>query len=205
MNPTRLYKMLMLAAVGAMLAGCVGVPLSTLWHFRNFSPKNLVQTDSAQVRGALRSWSDLDLNGGAPQMHVTLQFEGGQPQNYEMPMSLVTGKAAVAQRLPNPGLGYQWYIFALSPTGVSTFRKMQHVIEENMDASGKLKRHLTLTLEFNIDQMRPSLAANRRIQKAKKIPVQIRLELSPKEGYYTLYSGKIPMKNGHPTASGSER
>ncbi|MGH8273953.1 MAG: hypothetical protein ACRES9_06830 [Gammaproteobacteria bacterium] len=201
MNTRRLFGIFALVVAVSTLSACSGIPLSTMWHFRNFGPKNLVQTDPAQVHTALRSWKDLDLNGGAPLMHVTLQFKGEQAQDFEMPMTRITGAAAAAEKLPNPGSGREWYIFKLSPAGVSAFRKMQQAIKKNMNASGKLKKRVTLTIKFDTDQMHPSIAAKKREQKTKKIPVQIRLELSRKEGYYTLYSGKIPLKNKKSTSA----
>lgn len=202
MNSQRFLKIFAIGISVAALSACAGIPLSTMWHFRNFGPQNLVQTDPAQVRSALRTWSDLDLNGGAPQLHMTLQFEGEQARDFEMPMSRITGTAAAAARLPNPGTGREWYIFKLSPAGVAEFQKMQHAFESHMDASGKLEKHADLTIKFNTDRMQPSSTAKQRMQDTKKIPVEIRLELSPKDGYYTLYSGEIPVNAIKPGSSG---
>lgn len=195
MDTRRFFGTFALGVAVSALSACGGIPLSTMWHFRNFGPKNLVQTDPAQVHTALRSWSDLDLNGGAPLLHVTLQFKGEQAQDFEMPMTRITGAAAEAEKLPDPGTGREWYLFKLSPVGVAAFRKMQHAFKSRMDASGKLEKHANLTIKFDTDQMHPSIAAKKREQKTKEIPIQIRLELSRKEGYYTLYSGKIPLSD----------
>ncbi len=164
-----------------------------MWHFRDFGPRNLVETDPAQVKAALRTWSGMDLNGGAPKLKITFQLKGEPSRPYEMPMSLLAGNAATTQ-LPDPGKGFEWYVFALSPAGVKSFRNMQHMLKDHMDASGKTKPHGTLAVFISTDKMQMSTAVKGHIQNEEAVPVQLRLELSPAEGYYTMYTGKIPVK-----------
>ena len=200
--PTTAAATIILAIASTALSGCAGVPLSTMWHFRDFGPQNLVETDPAQVKAALRTWSGVDLNGGPPELHITFQFEGEQSQRYEMPMSLLTDNAAT-QQLPDPGKGLEWYVFALSPAGVKSFRDMQQMLKDHMDASGKIRPHGTLNVVISTDKMQMSPTVMGRIQNEKALPLQIRLQLSPAEGYYTMYEGEIPVKpQAAATASG---
>lgn len=188
-------RRLVCAAAAALcagaLSGCSGVPFATLWHFRNFGPRNLVQTDPAQVRSAVRTWPGLDLTGNAPPLQVTLHFKGAPAQNFEMPMRRLTGKAA--GRLPAPGTDREWYVFALTGAGVAAFRAMQRALAAQMNASGKFKQPGSLRLRVDLRDLQTSAAAKARLQVARTLPVEVRIGLSRKQGYYALYSGNLPV------------
>lgn len=183
-------------AVMLMLCACAGVPFSTLWHFRNFGPKDFLQTDPAAVRAAFQLDDGVTLGNTSPELNVSLKFKGEPVQKFAMPLVVLKEGPWVGAGTEGAEKGKHWYLMGLSEKGVARYRDLQEVIARNLDASGKFKKHGSSEIAVHTGPMHFSHAEIKRLRKDDRIFMQARLELSRKEGFYTLYKGKFKVSPG---------
>ncbi|MDN5864736.1 MAG: hypothetical protein L0I62_05910 [Gammaproteobacteria bacterium] len=191
MLPQRSRFALLLAAMVCM-AGCSGIPLSTMWHFRNFGPEDLLHTDPSAIRAAVQLKDGIHIKAGAAKLEIGMKFEGESPQTYHLPLKVLREGPSVGAGVGEAEPGKHWYLFALSPQGGRSFRVMQQELGLHVDASGRLKKHGEVNITVHMGQFDFGDVAMKHVKEAGKIFVQIRLELSPRDGYYTLYEGEVP-------------
>lgn len=191
---TKSRRILLLALLAAMVAvaGCSGVPFLTMWHFRNFGPKDLLRTDPALIRAALQLENGVDIKGKTAKLNIRIKFANESPQKYSLPLTLLKEGPSLGAGIGKGEPGKHWYLFALSPAGIRAFRDLQQVLARHLDASGHLEEHGKASLSVQTGDLDFSDAARQRMQKAGKMFLQIRLELSPEDGFYTLYKGGLP-------------
>lgn len=187
---TSLFLLLFVAIVA--VAGCSGIPLSTMWHFRNFGPENLLQTDPTLIRAAVQLENGVHINGKSSKLDVEFKFEGEPSQKYSLPFVVLEASPWVGAGTGKADPGKHWYLFALSPEGVQAFRNMQLTLRKHLDDSGHFDEHVKVNVTVQTGHLDFGEAARKRIHEAGKMFLQIRLELSPRDGFYTLYDGHIP-------------
>ena len=179
--------------VAAMLAlsACAGVPFSTLWHFRNFGPKDFLRTDPAAVRAALQLDDGVSLGNTPPALNVTLKFKNEPQQKFEMPLEVLKEGPWVGAGTEGAEKGKHWYLLALSDKGVVRYRDLQAAIAGHLDAAGRFRQHGSLGISMQTNQLQFSGAEIERLRKNHRMFMQARLELSRKNGFYTLYKGEF--------------
>lgn len=201
MNSQRFYKILVLVAVGITLAGCSGIPFSTLWHFRNFGPKDFLQTNPATLRVAIQLRDGVNLGDKPPELGVNVKFAGESVQKFSMPLVVLKEGPWVGAGTGKANAGKHWYLLALAATGIEAYRNLQQELNRHVDASGQLEKHGNLTISVQTNKLRFSKIAQKRLLKDGHLFLQSRLELSPQGGFYTLYKGEIPLNNPSNAAS----
>lgn len=191
MNRLRLPNALLLSGAILALAACAGTPFSTLWHYRNFGPRDFLETDASALRAALQLQDGVSLGTKSPELDVKLQVANGTPQTFVMPLAVLKEGPWVGAGTGKAESGKHWYLLALSDTGVGAYRRLQQTLNGDLDASGRFKKHGSLTVSVQTNQLRYSHAAKERLHKTGRLFLQVRLELSAKDGFYTLYKGEL--------------
>lgn len=54
MNTRRALQIFAFVSATLVISACAGVPFSTLWHYRNFGPKDFLKTDPSTLRAAIQ-------------------------------------------------------------------------------------------------------------------------------------------------------
>lgn len=182
---------MLLSGAILVLAACAGVPLSTLWHFRNFGPRDFLETDPSALRAALQLQDGVRLGTRAPELDVKLKFSGEAPKTFEMPLTVLKEGPWVGAGTGKAEAGRHWYLLALSKKGAGAYRGLQQTLNDNLDASGHFSRHGSLALTVQTNQLTFSAAAKQRLRKSGHLFMQTRLELSAKDGFHILYKGEL--------------
>lgn len=191
MDTRRFFRMLALAAGFSTLAACAGVPLSTMWHFRNFGPRDFLATDPSALRAALQLRDGVRLGEKPPELDVRLQFGNETAQMFAMPLTVLKEGSWVGAGTGKAEAGKHWYLLALSDKGVRAYRQLQQTLNGNLDASGHFRKHGSLTVSVQTNPLQYSDAAKERLHETGRLFLQTRLELSAKDGFYTLYKGTM--------------
>lgn len=199
----RLPNALLLSGAILALAACAGTPFSTLWHYRNFGPRDFLETDPSALRAALQLQDGVRLGTKSPELDVKLKVAKGTPQTFVMPLTVLKEGPWVGAGTGKAETGKHWYLLALSDAGVAAYRRLQQTLNGNLDASGHFKKHGSLTVSVQTNQLRFSHAVKERLQRTGHLFLQVRLELSAKDGFYTLYKGELKM--AHHTGDNSRR
>lgn len=87
--------------------------------------------------------------------------------------------------------GRHWYLLALSADGIRNYKRLQAELAKNLEASGHFKKHGQFTIRVNTGELDYTDAARARLEKSRRQFTQIRLELSSRDGFRTLYKGDI--------------
>ena len=178
-------------AIALLLAGCSGVPSATLWHYRNFGPADFLKADPNELRAALQLEDGVDLGTKPPEVGVEVRFENRAPQSFAMPLEVLKQGPWVGAGAGKAEAGRHWYLLALSPAGVQAFRSLQRALARHVGPSGRFDRHGSLEASVATGALQFDAAARQRLRAAKKMYFQARLELSPGDGFYTLYQGYL--------------
>ena len=193
MDTRRFFRTLALAAAFSTLAACAGMPLSTMWHFRNFGPKDFLQTDPSTVRAAIQLDDGVSLGSTPPELNVALKFKDEPEQKFRIPLVVLKEGPWVGAGTGKAEAGKHWYLLALSDKGVRAYRQLQQTLNGNLDAAGHFRKHGSFTVGVRTNPLRYSDAAEERLHKTGSLFLQSRLELSAKDGFYTLYKGDIKL------------
>lgn len=196
MKYLRLWNALLLSGSILVLAACAGTPLSTLWHYRNFGPRDFLQTDPSGLRAALELEDGVRLGTKSPALDVNLKFSREALQTFVMPLTVLKDGPWVSAGTGKAETGRHWYLLALSGKGIEACRRLQQTLNDNLDASGHFSKHGSLTVTVQTNQLTFSDAAKKRLRKSGRLFLQTRLELSAKDGFYTLYKGELKLRPG---------
>lgn len=108
-----------------------------------------------------------------------------------MPLAVLKQGAWVGAGAGKAVPGRHWYLLALSPAGIDAYRNLQGALARHVGPSGRFDEHGSLRVNVATGRLDFDAAARRRVQAAGKMYFQTRLELSPKDGFYTLYAGTL--------------
>jgi len=196
MTAQRILRTFLLTALAVMLVACAGAPLSTLWHYRDFGPADFLQTDPSALRAALQLRDGVSLGKNPPELDVKLQFAHEAVQTFTMPLTVLKEGPWVGAGTGKAAAGTHWYLLALSEEGIGAYRRLQQTLNRNLDASGHFGKHGSLTVSVQTNQLQSSDTAKQRLRKTGRLFLQTRLELSAKDGFYTLYKGELKLPPG---------
>lgn len=196
MKTRRLIQIFMFAAPLVAVSACANVPFSTLWHYRNFGPKDFLRTNPSALRAAIQLEDGVALGNEPPHLNADLQFKGETGQKFPMPLKVVAQGPWVGAGTGAAVKGRHWYLMALTAKGAAEYRNLQKAIERHLDASGRLDKAGSFRIFVQTGHLRFDDAAARRLRHRRRMFMQARLELSRKDGFYTLYKGmmKVDLK-----------
>ena len=195
MNTRHALQALAFVSVALLTSACAGVPFSTLWHYRNFGPKDFLQTDPSALRAAIQLDNGVVL-GDQPRLDVDLQFKGESGQKFTMPLKLIAQGPWVGAGTGAAVEGRHWYLMGLSEKGAAEYRDLQKAIAGHVDASGHMDKAGSLRIFVQTGHLRFDDAEVEKLRGSRTMFMQARLVLSKKDGFYTLYKGRmtVPMK-----------
>jgi hypothetical protein len=170
------------AAMLLFVAGCTGVPLSTMWKMRGFDAADFAQLDPAAVRAAIQLPEDLAVAADSVQLDVTLG-RGEGASHHAIPLREIASGRTVAG-LPAAKPGLTWRLLDVAPENLDDFRALQAAMGSRAAAPGDTTsgKGLTISVGCRFEEA-PDLA--------DAIPVEIRLQLDESEGLFTLFAGEI--------------
>jgi hypothetical protein len=157
-----------LALAAFAIAGCLSIPVSTMWKLARFDRAALLAIDPRELRAA--ALIDQRATMKDVTMKVTLAPKDGKPVEYQV---LLTEPVNRDARLPAAPKGRRWEIFALTPAGQRDFLRMRE------DAL-KLPAGSSLTLALSARE------GNVPAQLARSFPLRLDLVLDAKEGWFTV-------------------
>lgn len=157
---------LVIAAIAA--AGCLSVPVSTMWKLARFDRAALLAIDPKDLRAA--ALIDQRASMKNVTMKVTLTPKDGKPVDYEV---LLTEPVNRDARLPAAPKGRRWEVFALTADGQRDFVRMREAAV-GMPAGSSLRLQLSAR-EGNVP---PELT--------RAFPLRLDLVLDAKEGWFTV-------------------
>lgn len=130
-TPLLLRRSLLIASAAA-LAGCGGIPLTSLPRLAQLSGQ-LLEADPAQFMVALQVDARVVPPPGAvPHLLIQLKpkVEGAfPPVDRKLPLALTTSASATAG-LEAPGAGRRWLIYSLPPATQAELRQVQTMVRQ---------------------------------------------------------------------------
>src|SRR5512134_287459 len=157
-----------LALAAVAIAGCMSVPVSTMWKLAHFDRTALMAIDPKDLRAA--ALVDQRATMKNVTMKVTLAPRGDQPSEFQV---LLTEPVDRDARLPAAPKGRRWEIFALTPDGRRDFLRMR-------EAALKLPAGSSLTLALSARE------GNVPAELTRSFPLRLDLVLDAKEGWFTV-------------------
>ena len=128
----------LLLAAGASLAGCGGIPLSSLPKLARLSGQ-LLDADPAQFMVALQVDARVaPPTGAVPLLHIQLKpkIEGAfAPVDRKLPLALTTATSAMTG-LDAPGPGRRWLVYSLPPATQAELQKVQAMVKQAQTQPG---------------------------------------------------------------------
>jgi hypothetical protein len=161
----------LLAAAGALsLAGCMSIPVSTLWRLRSFDIDDLLALNPADLRAAVLS--DPRVRFAYVDLNITLQLKAQAEERTVIRLdALQKGDARLERAADNR----RWTIFALDAAGIAAFDRLRQGLAR---ARGQSGGSLTLGVSTKEAEVPPDLAT--------RLPLRLDLLLDSKEGWFTL-------------------
>ncbi len=187
----RVLQILAFISATLVISACAGVPFSTLWHYRNFGPKDFLKTEPSALRVAIQLDDGVSLGRKPPELKAIMQYKGEAEQTFLMPLKVLEQGPWVDAGTGGAEKGKHWYLLALSDEGVKNYRRLQAELAINIDASGHFEKHGQFTIRVSTGKLEYTDAARARLDKTRRQFTQIRLELSSKDGFHTLYKGEV--------------
>jgi hypothetical protein len=158
----------LLLVVGC-LAGCMSVPMSTLWKLRNFSIDQFLALDPNALRAAVLT--DARARYGSVVLEVTAEWKGKPPQRYDI---VLKPEPAPDPRLASAPARKQWTVFALDPDGIAAFEGFRRSLSAARQSEGRIE----IGIGLRGSEVPPDLA--------RALPVRVDLLLVPQDGYFTM-------------------
>jgi hypothetical protein len=150
------------------LAGCMSVPVSTLWKLSRFDRASLLAIDPKELRAA--ALIDQRATMKDVTMKVTLTPKEGKPVEHRV---LLTEPVSRDPRLPAPPAGRRWEIFALTPDGQRDFMRVREAAMNLPQGSS-----LTVALAAREGNVPPELM--------RGFPLRLDLLFDAKDGWFTV-------------------
>jgi hypothetical protein len=176
-----------LLALAALLAGCAGIPLSTVARMATFKPETLLDADPAELRVAL----DFDARMRAvfaqvPELLVSVKpADAGTfvPIDRNIPFGLDDGDPAKLGLAPaRPGR--QWLVYRLDPRGATALREVQQLMRALRDAKPKPHRGV-LRIEVKLDGVGDAFP------ELHDTHLESWLRITAADGFFKLWSGRV--------------
>jgi hypothetical protein len=152
-----------------LLAGCLSMPVSTLWKLRSFGIDEFLALDPADVRAAVRT--DARANFAEVILNVTTEWQGGGRQHYQI--RLRPDPRGDARLEPAP-TGRRWLVFALDPAGAAAMRELQRSLAADRQRRGQIAIGIEPREATVPDEI------------ARALPVRVDLLLDRRDGYFTM-------------------
>ncbi len=116
-------------ALLCLLAGCVSMPVSTLWKLRHFDEQAFVALDPAQLRAAVLAEHGVRMQAGKVKLDLRLEFDNGYRQDYHAGMRELAAGVADWPGLGPAPQGFAWTVMALSEQGAAELRRFQQAFK----------------------------------------------------------------------------
>lgn len=118
----RLCAASVLLSLSLALAGCMSIPLATMWQLRSFDAQDLAAVDPAEVRVAALVEPDVGpIDPARSHLKVTLTPHDGPPEVHAFglrPARVVGGPLV-------PAGDSRWQVFVLDDDGLAAMRKLK--------------------------------------------------------------------------------
>ena len=146
------------AAAGALLAGCMSVPLSTMWQLRSFSAEDLAAIDPAELRVAsLVEPGPSRLDPTRSKLTLTLDTKAGAPEVHAFGLRLAQVQGGPIMPADDP----RWQVLELDAGGLAAMRalkpRLANIREHYTGATLDVAMKLADGMPEGIDELRFSV------------------------------------------------
>ncbi|MFO1414947.1 MAG: hypothetical protein U1F10_13755 [Burkholderiales bacterium] len=184
MKRQTLHRRLALAVLALALAGCAGVPVTTMARLATKGPDYLLDAQPLELRVAL----DVDerIKAAATQSPVLVvvlrSADRDAPPVLERNIPLAVDTAPSArQGLPAAGAHRGWLVWRVDPAGARQFAEVQQRLRDMRAAKEKGSLGLGVKLD-GLAQAFPQFMSTE---------VATWMLIRPEDGYYKMWSGRI--------------
>ena len=172
---------LLIAFLGVIQA-CMGVPLQTLFFFKNFTVDDFLAANPHGVRAATCVDARIRFESSVPSLNIALVPKEGVPVEKGVPLTILQEGRLVSSGVSEAPSGQHWYLFKLAPSGVEAMKQVQTELSSN--------KHLYKGMKISISAYYGQLPDDL----AKRFPLDLRLQLTPDDPYVTLFKGNESFK-----------
>jgi len=166
-----------------LLTACAGVPLGTMLKMSSFSVEDFVKIQPGQVRAAIQLDDVITIKPDSTHLKVKVVDADGKPLAHTIPLRILRQGAKVGTDLPAARRGRHWYRFDIAPEDRPEFAALQKTMSEWDDTDGSLALEIA--------------SAFGESPESERVNLEIRLMLDRKDGFFTLFSGKIDLPTKH--------
>ena len=151
-------------AAAGLLAGCMSIPLATMWQLRSFEVADLAALDPAEVRvaGLIEPGSGrIDTSKSTLTVTLTPKGDGADEVHaFGLELSPVQGGPIL------PGNDPRWQVLQLDPAGLAAMRRLQPRLERIEDDYAGWSLSVSLQLLGGPPKDVPELRFSVRVQLA---------------------------------------
>ncbi len=159
----------------ASSAGCMSVPLSTIWKMHGLTAEQFFAKDPHGLRVAVRTDDVTKRGDGVPRIRIDIDAPSTKPICFAFALDPVSPTAPGESSLDRSAPHRRWYPFALSARGLAAFDRAKREVRTK-DLKGAQFR---LNVEFD-DMLVPA-------EQAKSMPLRVDVALDRTDGYFTLF------------------
>jgi hypothetical protein len=184
MTGFRVRRRAVLVALGLALAGCAGVPVTTVARLATKGPDYLLDAQPLDLRVALDVDERIRAAATKPPVLVVVlksaDSDAAPVVERNIPLAVDTAPAA-GQGLPPAGAHRGWLVWRVDPAGARQFAEVQQRLRDMRAA----KQKGSLGLGIKLDGI------------AEAFPQYMSTEIAtwmlirPEDGYYKMWSGRI--------------
>jgi hypothetical protein len=157
------------ALLPLLLAGCLSIPVATIWKLRDFGPEQLFALDPTALRAALLVDPRVTMQGG----RIDIDIEPPDKAPKRSYAILLQQPQRDDPRLPRAPAGRVWQVFAMSPQSVAEFQKLKQEFKA-------IPKGTAVNVRVGFDEGSVPAALRR------EFPVRLDLLLDPADGYFTM-------------------
>ena len=171
-----------LAAGTLALAGCAGVPVTTVARLATKGPDYLLDAQPLDLRVGLDVDERLKAAATKSPVLVAVLRSGDGPPVLERNIPLVVDTTpSDLQGLPSAGARRAWLVWRVEPAGASEFAEVQ----QRLRAMRSAKQKGSLGLGVKLDGIAEGFP------QYTDTEVAIWMRIAPADGYYKMWSGRI--------------
>ncbi|MCP3906064.1 MAG: hypothetical protein GY715_20775 [Planctomycetes bacterium] len=179
-RPVIIARRCLLAFALASLTACSGMPLGTMWKMRSFTADDFANIEPAQLRAAIQIDDDITIKPDATQLKVTIVDGDGKPfLEAPIPLRILRNGRSVGKDPSKAPKGRHWYLFDIPPEARTEFAKLQGALAAWDDADGSIALEVASAFDSAPD--------------GQRLDLEIRLLLDRKDGFFTLFDGKVDL------------
>jgi hypothetical protein len=161
------------------MAGCMSIPLSTIWKLHEMTAERFFAHDPRALRVALRTDDAMKRGAGVPELRIDVDTTSPKPLCYAFTLDPIDVRATSDSPLDQSDPHRRWYAFRLSEKGVAAFDRAKREIRAKDRKDADVLLNVTLT-----DVLVPA-------KDAPSMPLRIDIALDRDDGYFTLINETV--------------